>query len=140
MYLLSRKGTSNKNLSIHSWWISIDDYEWFDGSIHQPCVDDGSLAKKMVHASIGETRISLQILAHDELVFKVCGTCYNIWSASLDFGFIWICLNKISYGPHASIVIPHVEATQPTHAIQNIQTNERDLEVWYYLEVFQLKY
>jgi hypothetical protein len=44
--------------------------------------------RKMVHASIGETRISLQILAHDELVFKVCGTCYNIWSASLDFGFI----------------------------------------------------
>lgn len=80
--------------------------------------------KKMVHASIGETRVSLQILAHDELVFKVCGACYNIWSASLDFGFIWICLNRISYGPHASIVIPCVGAIQPTHAIWNIQTNE----------------
>jgi hypothetical protein len=31
-------------------------------------------------------------------------------------------LNKISYGPHASIVIPCVGAIQPTHAIWNIQT------------------
>ncbi len=80
--------------------------------------------KKLVHASIGEIRVSLQILAHDELVFKVCGACYNTWNASLDFGFIWICLNRISYGPHASIVIPRVGTIQPTHAIWNIQTNQ----------------
>jgi hypothetical protein len=33
-------------------------------------------------------------------------------------------LNRISYGPHASIVIPCVGAIQPTHAIWNIQTND----------------
>jgi hypothetical protein len=50
-------------------------------------------------------------------------------------------LNRISYGPHASIVISHVGAIQPTHAIWNIQTNEiKILEVWYYLKAFQLKY
>jgi hypothetical protein len=47
--------------------ILTNDYKWLDGSIHQLSIDhEASTYETMMHASIGETKVPLQMFAHYE--------------------------------------------------------------------------